>query len=328
MARSWCALVALVLVAGCDARPAPLPAPTKDELVPMADRVSVRVRQWGDAGTPVIVVHGGPTMGSEYLAQTIGPIAEGRRVVLYDQRGRGSSPDALPASSWTFAQDLADLRAVIAHTGAPKVVLWGDHYGAAVAAAYAAQDSARVERLLVTTPMYLDTQMMMAVAIAVGDTARLRRQGEAMRANPDTIATRGYCEEFWGMSIAPQQVADSLVVRALAPYVCGQSAARLRSMSTDRSMQIETLLAHPLRADLERLRVPTLVVTGLSNGTYFALAAEWVKWIPGARLMSVEGWPQFPWVQGAAQAVPAIRTFLAGEWPERAVTKPAADTTS
>ncbi len=329
MFRSQLLLLAAATLAACDPRPAPLPSATRDTLVTMPDGARLRVRTYGNAaGTPVVVLHGGPTMGSEYLAQTIGPIAEGRTFVLVDQRGRGGSPDGPPPSSWTFAQDVNDLRAVVEQLGVAKVALWGDHYGAAIAAAFAAADSTRVERLLVTTPMYLDTQMMMAMAIAVGDTARLRSQGNAMRANADTIATRGYCEEFWGMTLSPLQVADSAVVRTLGPFVCGQSATRLKTMASDRSMPIETLLAHPLRADLERVRVPTLVVTGLSNTTMFALSAEWVKSLPNARLLSVEGWPQFPWVQGSAQAMPALRTFLAGEWPTQAKIKPPADTTS
>lgn len=295
----------------------------------MPDGARLRVRTYGaGAGTPVLVLHGGPTMGSEYLAQTIGPVVEGRTVVLVDQRGRGGSPDGPPPSTWTFAQDVEDLRAVVASLGVTSVTLWGDHYGAALAAAYAAQSSGRVERLIVTTPMYLDSQMMMSIAIAVGDTGRLRRQGDAMRGNADTIATRGYCAEFWGMALSPLQVADSAVVGALAPHVCAQSAARRRTMATDRAMPIETLLAYPLRSDLERLRVPTLVVTGLSNATLAAVAAEWVQAIPGARVLPVKGWPQFPWVQGGTQAVAGIRAFLDGAWPEGAKRKPAADTTS
>jgi pimeloyl-ACP methyl ester carboxylesterase len=260
-------------------------------------------------------------MGSEYLARTLGEIGEGRTVVLYDQRGRGASPDVADPASRTAAQDVADLGHVADAIGLRRFAVLGDHYGSAIAALYARRAPDRVSRLIVTSPLYLDGPMMMAVAISLGDTARLRRQGEALRRS-DTTTTAAYCEEFWGMSLSPMVVADSAVVRALAPYVCAQSPERRRHLESDRRLPVETLLQLSLRDSLELVDVPTLVVSGRANGTLLAVAGEWAALLPHARVVVVDGWPQFPWIQGGTAATGAMRTFLAGTWPPEAKVAP------
>jgi pimeloyl-ACP methyl ester carboxylesterase len=241
--------------------------------------------------------------------------------VLYDQRGRGASPDGPAPSTWTAAQDVADLGHVVDALGLGRFALFGDHYGSAVAALYALRAPTRVSRLVLTSPLYLDAQMMMAVAISVGDTARLRRQGDALR-RADTTATAPYCEEFWGLSLSPLVVADSAVVRTLAPFVCAQPPERRRRMADDRRMPIETLLQIPLRDSLARLATPTLLVSGRSNGTLLAVAGEWAAALPDARVQVVDGWPQFPWLQGGRAAREAVQTFLSGSWPAEAKAPP------
>lgn len=319
--RACLFIVTSVLFAACRQEVTSLGTPVRDDVIRTPDGTPIRVRVFGAGPDTLVVVHGGPTMGSEYLARTLGAIGDGRAVVLYDQRGRGHSPEGGDPATWTAAQDVADLGHVADALGLGRFAVLGDHYGSAIAALYARRAPARVTRLVLTSPLYLNGQMMMGVALAVGDTARLRRQGSAM-ARADTIATPAYCEEFWGLTLSPMVVADSAVVRALAPWVCDQTPERRRRMAEDRRMPIETLLQMALRDSLRGVRVPTLIVSGRANATLLAVAGEWAVALPDARVQVVAGWPQFAWLQGGREATEAVRTFLQGTWPATAKVPP------
>lgn len=87
-----------------------------------------------DAGDPLLV---------NYLnALTAG----GRSYVAFDQRGSGHSDRQVADIS--FEAWVADLEAVVASLGEPRVTLFGQSQGAAIAVAFAARHPERVERLV------------------------------------------------------------------------------------------------------------------------------------------------------------------------------------
>jgi proline iminopeptidase len=56
-------------------------------------KASLYCREIG-RGQPVIVLHGGPDFDSAYLLPELDRLADGFRLIYYDQRGRASRPRA------------------------------------------------------------------------------------------------------------------------------------------------------------------------------------------------------------------------------------------
>lgn len=88
--------------------------------------------------TPVIFLHGGPGFYAKRRDFEMGAAfrATGFDTVYYDQAGSGASGD-LPVADYTMARQVADLDALRARLGAKRMVLWGESWGAMVAARYA-----------------------------------------------------------------------------------------------------------------------------------------------------------------------------------------------
>lgn len=103
--------------------------------------------------TPVIFLHGGPgsfTRNRDFDL-TQGLRRQGFRAVFYDQAGSGASGN-LPVPDYTVAHAVADLDALRAALGADKVVLWGQSWGASLAAAYARAHPSRVGATIIDSP--------------------------------------------------------------------------------------------------------------------------------------------------------------------------------
>jgi pimeloyl-ACP methyl ester carboxylesterase len=90
-----------------------------------------RIRTWGDAGHPVIVLHGGPAAvgGAAGLARGL---ADRFRVIEPWQRGSGPQP-------LTVATHIADLHELVTAECAERPAIVGESWGAMLALAYAAE---------------------------------------------------------------------------------------------------------------------------------------------------------------------------------------------
>ena len=105
-------------------------------LIPFRD-YETWYRSLGDGpGLPLLCLHGGP--GSTHIGFTaLEPLADERRVVLYDQLGSGNSSKPSDPSLWTvelFVEELANVREAL---GLDRVHLLGHSWGGMLAQEYA-----------------------------------------------------------------------------------------------------------------------------------------------------------------------------------------------
>ena len=149
--RRWAFRLALWLVVGCTpttsttppAEPSPpgedaaATAPASEhDAPPLTAATDLYQATYGDAGRTLVFLHGGPGYNSAlFEASTADALAADYRVVVYDRRGAGRSPDVTDGTaSFTFAQTSVDLEAILAGTPAP--ILLAHSFGGAVAVAY------------------------------------------------------------------------------------------------------------------------------------------------------------------------------------------------
>jgi pimeloyl-ACP methyl ester carboxylesterase len=103
--------------------------------------------------TPIVFLHGGPGLYTEARRFDEGaPLrAAGFQTLYFDQVGGGRSK-RLKAGDYSLDRAVADLEALRIYLGKEKMILWGNSYGASLAAIYAVRYPARVAALILTSP--------------------------------------------------------------------------------------------------------------------------------------------------------------------------------
>ena len=133
------------------------------------------------AGPPVVVVHGGPDFGHDYLLPELDLLADACRLVYYDQRGRGRSYAGDATDDVTMAGEVDDLDCVRRSLGLETMAVLGHSWGCLVAMEYALRFPERVSHLI-----------LLGAAPASGEAARtLGRSLRAARTADESATMAG-----------------------------------------------------------------------------------------------------------------------------------------
>ena len=103
------------------------------------------------SGPVCVALHGGPGASHDYLLPGFDALAQGRTLVLYDQRGGGRSavPREVPAG---WEEQVADLHALKELWGDEPLNLIGYSWGGLLAMLYAVKHPCSVARLALVSP--------------------------------------------------------------------------------------------------------------------------------------------------------------------------------
>jgi proline iminopeptidase len=105
----------------------------------------------GGSGTPIILLHGGPGVPSDYLRPLLA-LADDRPVYLYDQLGAGRSDHPADTSLWHTERFVRELQALRDSLGLGEVYLYGHSWGTMLAAAYMEGQPAGVRGVIFASP--------------------------------------------------------------------------------------------------------------------------------------------------------------------------------
>ncbi len=215
-------------------------------------------------------------------------LADGRTLIRYDKPGCGLS-DRAADSAYTMVEELAALRAVVAANRLDRFDLMGVSLGAAVAAAWAADQPESVSRL-----------------VLYGGWAR----GRDVAAPELQRHVIGLVRQHWGL-------ASDLLADLFAPDAdAGTRTAFTRYQRESASAGTAcAMLALAYQVDvgelLARIGAPTLVVH--RDGDRAAPVAEGRRLadgIAGARFETVPGRSHLPYIGDVAPLTSAVRRFL------------------
>ena len=92
-------------------------------------------RVGGGSGVPLLVLHGGPGAGWDYL-ETLDGLAADREVIFYDQLGTGRSDKPDDTSLWTIERFVREVETVRTALGLERVHLLGQSWGGWLAIDY------------------------------------------------------------------------------------------------------------------------------------------------------------------------------------------------
>lgn len=102
---------------------------------------------------PIIVLHGGPGAGHDYMLPYTDLTVTGRSVIHYDQVGCGRSSHLVhqPKSFWQVEPFVEQLENLIAFFDLKKVIILGHSWGGVLATEYAIKHDDQIEKLILSS---------------------------------------------------------------------------------------------------------------------------------------------------------------------------------
>ncbi len=266
-------------------------------------------------GLPVMVLHGGPEYNHTYLLPDMDRLAEGYRLINYDQRGRGrSAPETQPADV-TMSTDVADLDALRAFFGLESVAVLGHSWGGLLAMAYAIAHPERVSDLILmnTAPASHEDFLMLRKELAARR-APIQDRFDALLASAayqagDPDAAAEYCRLHFGTTITQPDALDR-VVRQLRASFTQEIVVRGRAIEDRLYDDTWRRSDFDLTPDLRRLSMPTLVLHSESDFIPAECAAHIVQAIPGARLAMLPDCGHFAYMEAPEAVRRELTAFI------------------
>jgi pimeloyl-ACP methyl ester carboxylesterase/DNA-binding CsgD family transcriptional regulator len=226
----------------------------------------------------------------------------GYTVVRYDRIGAGMSDRDLRAEDLTLDGEVALLGAVIDELALDKVVLVGGSSGSCAAVAFAGRFPDRVDRLLLYGA-YADGSSITSPEVREAIVATVRSHWG--------LGSRLLADIFLGDADSNQQERLARHQRAAASPAAAAAF-------------LELIYRNDVRAELELVRAPTLVVHRRGDRAIpYHLGRELAAAIPKATLISLAGTAHFPWAGDTQSVARAFRSALVPQAPVRVGGEPA-----
>jgi pimeloyl-ACP methyl ester carboxylesterase len=259
------------------------------------DGIRLHLRDSGPRDAPVLVLLHGFGSSLHTWQAWADALSADYRVIRYDQPGAGlSAPD--PGGDYSDERGLQVLAALMDRLGVPRATLIGHSMGGRLAWRFAADAPQRVERLVLVAPDgFASPGFAYGRAPEVGWSVKLIRQVMPKALLRSSLAA-AYAD--------PARLSDAAVDRyhdlLRAPGARDAVIARMRQL----------VLQEPTPF-LQRIRAPTLLLWGAQDAMIpLANAADYLRTLPDARLVTLPGVGHLPQEEAPAASLAALQDFL------------------
>ena len=259
----------------------------------------------GGSGPEVLLLHGGPGLGFDYLRDLADELVQENDVAWYQQRGLAPSAVEGP---YTVATDVDDARRVLDALGWEKAFVVGHSWGGHLALHVAEAWPERLLGVLAVDPLG-----------SLGDGRWPEFDEEILRRTPaeererarelDALTTEGAAGDELSLELMrivwPAYFADP----AQAPPM-----PKLRMASERLAQMVPSIMAElpTLESGLRRIRVPVGFVHGSRSPMPLAASTDAADQIPGAWVDVVDGAGHFVWVEAPGAVRASLRRLTAG----------------
>lgn len=256
-------------------------------------------------GPPVLVLHGGPGLGFEYMDDVVAEIDRRYRVATFQQRGL--APSAVDGD-FTIAEAVADITAVLDALGWRTAYLLGHSWGGHLAFHAAAAIPDRLAGVLAIDPLGAVGDGG-AAAFGAELVARLEQESvprlEELAAKEETegLSLDEEVEQLrllWPSYFADPATAPEMPPVRMAP---GPSAG-LRGEIIARGPELE--------AALPSIAVPVGVLVGEGSPMPTTAGTDTADRIPGGWSYVVPGAGHFVWIESPGSVLAAMERLTSG----------------
>ena len=289
------------------AKAAPALGPGEAMLPVTGGRIWYKVSGTG-TGTPVILVHGGPGMGSFYMKPMEG-LGLDRPVVRYDQLGAGKSDRMTDTTLMViprYVDELDSLRRALKYD---KVFLNGNSWGTIVAIEYYKAHPEHVVGIIFSGEAFdiaaAEKEINRWVA-QLSDSAQRAFAQYNRDKNLEAPAYKAATEEFYAKNVFRRPVkadADSMFA------MLGAEQYR-HFQGENETMVVGTLRGYSAMKYLPTIKVPVLMTTGEFDELGPKLIEQHAKLIPGATFILYKDAAHVTQWDAAEQSVKDARAFL------------------
>jgi proline-specific peptidase len=271
------------------------------------------------AGTPVVLLHGGPGFNSYYL-KPLETLGNDRPVVRYDQLGSGRSDGLTDTTRMTIAHFVAELDSLRAHLGYDRMHLVGHSWGTILGLEYYRAHPERVASLtLASAALDIPAWERNAKALVKTLPDSLQRVIAESEAAGDfqTPAYQHALEEFYGRYVWRHPVAADLdstmktANQAIYNYMQGPSEFTITG----------TLKRYDATSFLGSVKVPTLFTVGEFDEANPDIIRKHAAMTPGAKVVVIPGAAHITSWDNPTPMLDAIRAHLRAADTRRAASR-------
>jgi pimeloyl-ACP methyl ester carboxylesterase len=255
-------------------------------------------------GPSVLLLHGGPGLGFDYLRDLAEELAGENDVAWYQQRGQVPSAVEGP---YTVATDVEDARRVLDALGWETAYAVGHSWGGHLALHVAEAFPDRLLGVLSVDPLG-----------AVGDGRWPEFDEEIFRRTPESVRARAReLDELETQGRADDALALEGMRLVWPTYFADPEAAppmpELRMASERSAQMIQSINAElpKLEAGLPQIRVPVGFIHGSRSPMPVEASTDAAERIPGAWVDIVEGAGHFIWVEAPSAVRDSLRRLTA-----------------
>jgi len=256
-------------------------------------------RRAGD-GPPVLLLHGGPGLGFDYLRDLADELAAENDVAWYQQRGLEPSAADGP---YTVAADVDDAGRVLDALGWRTAYVVGHSWGGHLALHVAETMPERLLGVLAVDPLG-----------SVGDGRWPEFDEEIYLRTPEPVRERAReIDELSTAGGAGEELALEGMRLVWPAYFAdpehAQPMPRLRIATERSAAMVPSILAElpALEAGLPGIRIPVGFVHGSRSPMPLTASTDAAERIPGAWVEIVEGAGHFTWVEAPGAVLAALR---------------------
>lgn len=267
---------------------------------------------WSVGAGPPLIVLGGTALGHSYLRPAMDRLADGHRVIYYDQRGSGRSSLG-DADRLSLSGSLADLVSLLDGLDLAQAALLGHSIGGNLAMLFAAAHPDRVSSLVLAMPGPPIATEGMAWETLEGAMTERRSL-----ANDEELATIQQSDAFTNREPA---AVEAFIRNIYLPFFSDPSTAAavrydLSQHGAAMAVEQEGMLFGDLDtaaalAGLGRIACPTLVLSAELDPIPGSYARSLSDAIPGAIHRQLPGASHFAFLEQPEAFFAAVTDFLA-----------------
>lgn len=263
--------------------------------------VALAYEDHGAGDRPFVLVHGFTGFRDDFR-EHMPALNELGRTIVYDHRGHGESGHTGDGATYTFAQLVEDLRALLDGLDVARCDLLGHSMGGMLTLRFALAWPDRVASLVLMDTAHRPPDHMPRAPLAAGGAI----------ARSDGMATLAALLRGRAADDPSRPEAERRLEREQGEAYWERRRRRLTAMDPEAfaTLALELVDQPPLTARLAEIACPTLVIVGEQDTGFLAPAAEMAAAIPRARLVVIPGAAHSPQIENPPAWLAAVREHL------------------